>query len=1005
MMHPHYTSRVANFKRFSGSTWDNMKADLTAQARRDERTPGASGAQDRPVHRLDLCAGEARGMAHAAPTSLARQLGSLFEGGTAAGLSDRQLLERFAAARDEAAFAALVSRHGPMVLGVCRQHLGDRHDAEDAFQAVFLVLARKAGLLREPELLGNWLYGVAMRTARTARTRLDRRRRTEESTARQAAAFPAATSDRAFLDAEQAEALHREIDRLPGAFRLPVVLCYFEGLTLDEAAHRLKWPVGTLRSRLARARDKLRRGLTRRGVALSTAAMAAALAPRSASASVSSLLCDSTTRAAILFAARHAAGGALAAPAAALAQEVLRTMLLHKLKLTAMSLLLIATLAAGAGRLARPLVMGDEPRMKSPPPARPSTAERIPNDANPGRMTVVGRVLDPGGKPIANARVAVLADRKRRFGDRDGRHRCILMGSAAADADGRFALEFPAIPADRPEFLSLIAAAPGRALNVIELETDAARQEASIALPPEKPVEGRLVDVQGQPAAGVVVRVARLDLKHPVHPLEAQGGPGLWPSPATTDANGRFRMLGLSPDTPATYEVEDPRYAHQAFSFHAETPGEGRLKLGATITLRPAQSVEVRVVHVDDGTPVAGARVDVESEEGRVPTGHVAHDRTDGQGRVRVVAWPGSSYRILVGPPEGEPYVPRWEQIDWPKAAVRQSVEVKLRRGTVVRGRLIEDPAGEPVDDAWVTYFQTYRNNPRYRNMPSIEAVSGPDGTFTLVVPRGPGHLIILCPRHDYVHVATSFGEMGVGIRPSFHMYPNAHVSLDIPDSEATHPLELKLRRAVTITGRVLTPDGKPVAEAFALGRSYTFYREYTRLMGVFSPPPYIAVKDGRFEITGCDPDQPGTFYFLDVKDQLGATVELSGRSAASGPVTVQLQPTATARSLLKDADGKPLANHEVANGSIDPLLVIAPGPYSEQLSAKFELDDTPGDFAHQVDLDPAHNEGLRSGPDGRVTIANLIPGARYRFRDREFTPGPGQAIDLDNIAVDRPPH
>ena len=118
------------------------------------------------------------------------------------------------------------------------------------------------------------------------------------------------------------------------------MLCYFEGLTLDEAARRLRWPAGTLRSRLARAREKLRRGLARRGVVLPAAALGAVLAPRSASASVSSLLCDSTTRAAIAFAARHAAaGGALSAPAAALAQEVLQTMLLHKLRLVALSLL------------------------------------------------------------------------------------------------------------------------------------------------------------------------------------------------------------------------------------------------------------------------------------------------------------------------------------------------------------------------------------------------------------------------------------------------------------------------------------------------------------------------------------------------------------------------------------------------------------------------------------------------------------------------------------------
>ena len=98
-------------------------------------------------------------------TSLARQLGALFEGGSAAGLSDRQLLERFACSRNEAAFAAIVARHGPMVLGVCRQLLGDHHHAEDAFQAVFLVLARRARSIRDPDLLGPWLHGVALRTA------------------------------------------------------------------------------------------------------------------------------------------------------------------------------------------------------------------------------------------------------------------------------------------------------------------------------------------------------------------------------------------------------------------------------------------------------------------------------------------------------------------------------------------------------------------------------------------------------------------------------------------------------------------------------------------------------------------------------------------------------------------------------------------------------------------------------------------------------------------------
>ena len=236
-------------------------------------------------------------MAHLSTPAIARQLGSLFDDGSLVGLSDRQLIERFNHRRDEAAFAALVARHGPMVLGVCRQLLADRHLAEDAFQATFLVLARKAHSLRDPDRLGTWLYGVALRTARKARTRLARQRIHEQGDVMDAlidSVRPTAPpADQALLDRDQAEILHGEIDRLPGIFRSPIVLCYFEGLTLDEAARQLRCPAGTLRSRLARAREKLRRALTRRGVVL-----AAALDNRLAPASVSPHLCDLTARAA-----------------------------------------------------------------------------------------------------------------------------------------------------------------------------------------------------------------------------------------------------------------------------------------------------------------------------------------------------------------------------------------------------------------------------------------------------------------------------------------------------------------------------------------------------------------------------------------------------------------------------------------------------------------------------------------------------------------------------------
>ena len=398
-------------------------------------------------------------MSHLAPASIARQLEALFEDGCLAGLTDRQLLERFIACgrtpAGEAAFAALVARHGPMVLDVCRQLLGDAQHAEDSFQAVFLVLAQRARSIRDPDSVGNWLYGVAIRTARCARQQIARRRRREKGEAMSGRGPGSCewveTTDVppvcAVIDREQAEAIHGEIARLPRTFRLPVVLCYFEGLTLDEAARRLRCPPGTVGSRLARAREKLKINLSRRGVALPASALGAVLVPRSTSASLPPLLCDRTTRAAIRFAAQHATGGALCAPAVALAQEVLRTMLWHKLKMTMTALLLMTAVATGAGWLARSLAVTQDPEAaklapRTADPAKPLTKpDRAtgskPDPATPGRMTVTGRVVDPAGKPVAGVSVDIIGrPRKPWILSRAHLDYHTLLGAGTTDGDG-----------------------------------------------------------------------------------------------------------------------------------------------------------------------------------------------------------------------------------------------------------------------------------------------------------------------------------------------------------------------------------------------------------------------------------------------------------------------------------------------------------------------------------------------------------------------------------------
>ena len=448
--------------------------------------------------------------------SVVRQIGSLFDGGSVVGLTDRQLIERFNDRRDavgEAAFAALVARHGPMVLHVCRQLLGDRHHAEDAFQAVFLVLARRARSIRDPDLLANWLYGVALRTARKARGKLARRRQHEEGdTMRRPGSVPGVPveptmvqpAEQRVLAREQAEALHSEIDRLPGPFRLPVVLCYFEGLTLEEAARRLRCPAGTVRSRLARACDKLRRGLTRRGVALSATALAAVLDSRDASASVSSPLCDITTRAAM----NSRPDRPPRPSAAALAREVLRSMLIHKLKLTALAVLTLGAVVAGAGVASHALAMKDEPReAASAASIFQSEQSEIRNPA-PGRMFVVGRVLDPSGKSVPDATVMVYASLKwAGRGDRLAQMSPSAIGRAGSDGSGRFRLDAPRTASSSHYQIGAVAIAPGFGAGWAELDPDADQPAADITLRPEQVIQGRLFDVQGRPARGVAVSV------------------------------------------------------------------------------------------------------------------------------------------------------------------------------------------------------------------------------------------------------------------------------------------------------------------------------------------------------------------------------------------------------------------------------------------------------------------------------------------------------------------
>jgi RNA polymerase sigma factor (sigma-70 family) len=283
-------------------------------------------------------------MATGQPRDLLRQLRRAALSRDGGGMTDGQLLESFVARRDEAAFEALVRRHGPMVLGVCRRVLGHAQDAEDAFQATFLVLLRKAASLRQRELLGNWLYGVAYRTALDARAVAARRRALE----RQVSPMPEPeAADAADVWRELRPLLDRELSRLPDKYRVPVVLCYLEGRTRRDVARQLGLPAGTLSGRLTTARRMLAGRLARHGgLALSGGALAAALCQGAATACVPAPLV-----AKVVAVAAGQAVGAAPAQAVALAEGVLKAMRLTKLKI-ATGVLLAAAVVVGAAAVA-----------------------------------------------------------------------------------------------------------------------------------------------------------------------------------------------------------------------------------------------------------------------------------------------------------------------------------------------------------------------------------------------------------------------------------------------------------------------------------------------------------------------------------------------------------------------------------------------------------------------------------------------------------------------------
>jgi RNA polymerase sigma factor (sigma-70 family) len=274
-----------------------------------------------------------------------QQLEVLWASGTFTGMSDAQLVSRFVGVRDttsESAFRELVHRHGPMVMGVCRQILRRAADAEDAFQATFLILVRKARSIQVRESLAPWLYSVAIRTAQRARATGARYR---EGASEQLDSIEAAPEDLSQFDVRPL--LHEELGRLPDKYRSPIVLCHLEGKTHEEAARALNWPVGTVSGRLSRGRELLKSRLERRGVAVPSAILAGS------NWNVAQSLPQSIVESTLTAATRFATAQSVSASVQSLTQGVLIAMLFNKLKTASLALIVAGGVTGGALAWAR----------------------------------------------------------------------------------------------------------------------------------------------------------------------------------------------------------------------------------------------------------------------------------------------------------------------------------------------------------------------------------------------------------------------------------------------------------------------------------------------------------------------------------------------------------------------------------------------------------------------------------------------------------------------------
>jgi RNA polymerase sigma factor (sigma-70 family) len=939
--------------------------------------------------------------------------------------TDRQLVEDFALCRDETAFAALVARHGPMVLRVCRRVLNHEQDAEDAFQATFLVLARNTGSIRKHEALAEWLHGVAYRTAMKAKRSAARRRNHE---ARLRAVTPEAVPGPSWDDVRAV--LDEEIERLPGSYRSAFVLCILEGKSGPEAAKELGVREGTVWSRLNRARQRLQRQLTRRGIELSALLAAVSVAESGGKAAVPALLASATIRSGLLVAAGGPAAGVIPSHVATLAAGVTRAMFLTKIKFATGILLTVSLLSGGAGIITHQVMAGK-------PVAPQATATKSPNTTskqivakretrNPENeqakdlLAVRSRVVDPDGKPVAGAKLYLL--------DFPAKTMPLQVRTTSA-ADGRFEFAIPKRDVRlAPHYyanpwaaVTVMAVADGYGPAIAPAVASEDGGEPTLRLAKDDvPIHGRVLDLQGKPISGVTIRVEDLSL-----PLAADLGPWLealrhdrddgYPTeskflknlhnsslaqliPAvSTDADGRFQLKGIGRERLVGIRIEGPTIETKqvrvmtrpgemitALAFRRYLKGGTLTYYGATFDhyAAPAKPIVGVVRDKETGKPLAGVTIRSDQWAGTEGSGNgLIRTTTDQEGRYQLVGMPkGQGNAILALPAEGQPYLLAVKEVGDSQGLDPITVDFALKRGVLVKGRVTDKATGKPVPGK--IEYVAFAENSYHRAVPNWTTDSylytHEDGSFEVVALPGRGLLGVRAWGDAYVLEVGADEIEGRDEQGFYRTYPHLvsasqyHTLAEInpPKDAESLTCNLVVDPGRTLTGKVLGPDGPPLAGARPFGL-------HSYIEGSWA---YEALKTADFTAYGLTARESRKLMFIHEGLRLAGSRVVRGDE--QGPITVKLEPWATVTGRLITADGVPRADVE---------LVSWRGPKPD------------------MTLGIPPQQSYRPDKDGRFRIEGLVPGMRYGMSAsvgimsvgelfRDLVLKPGETKDLGDV-------